>query len=64
MSNKLHTKLGEASANEEEISSLIDRISEKEAAIRKARILTWVKARKLFDRDQQKKIEAVVRKSH
>jgi hypothetical protein len=64
MSNKLHAKLGDAAVNEGEVSSLIDRISSKEAAIRKARILTYVRARKLFDRDQQKKIEAVVKKSH
>jgi hypothetical protein len=64
MSNKLHAKLGDASVNESEVSSLIDRISSKEAVIRKARILTYVRARKLFDRDQQKKIDAVVKKGH
>jgi Spy/CpxP family protein refolding chaperone len=64
MSSKLHTKLGDASASEGEISSLIDRISEKEATIRKVRILTYVKARKLFGPDQQKKIEAALKKNH
>jgi Spy/CpxP family protein refolding chaperone len=64
MSSKLHTKLGDASASEGEISSLIDRISEKEATIRKVRILTYVKARKLFGPDQQKNIEAALKKSH
>jgi Spy/CpxP family protein refolding chaperone len=64
MSSKLHARLGDAMASEGEISSLIDRISAKEAAIRKARILTWVKARKLFSPEQQKKIEAALRKNH
>jgi hypothetical protein len=64
MSGKLHLKLGDASASEGEISSLIDRISEKEATIRKVRILTYVKARKLFGPDQQKKIEAALKRSH
>jgi hypothetical protein len=64
MSSKLHARLGDAAASEGEISALIDRISAKEAAIRKARILTWVKARKLFNADQQKKIEAALRKNH
>jgi hypothetical protein len=64
MSSKLHARLGDAAASEGEISSLIDRISAKEAAIRKARILTWVKARKLFNAEQQKKIEAALRKNH
>jgi hypothetical protein len=64
ISSQLHARLGDAAASEGEISSLIDRISAKEAAIRKARILTWVKARKLFTAEQQKKIETALRKNH
>jgi len=62
MSSRLHDKLGEASVSESEVETLIDKISQKEATIRKVRILTWVKARKLFDRDQQKQIEATVKR--
>jgi Spy/CpxP family protein refolding chaperone len=64
MSNRLHEKLGDATVSESEVETLIDKISQKEAAIRKARILTWVKARKLFDREQQKQIESALRRGH
>jgi hypothetical protein len=64
MSNRLHDALGNASASEADVSQQIDNISRKEAAIRKARILTWMKVRKLLDRDQLKLIEATAKHGH
>ena len=63
LSNRLHRTLGEASASEADIARQIDSISAKEAAIRKVRILAWVKARNLLKKDQRKQVEAAV-KSH
>ncbi len=64
MSNRLHDTLGDASADEADIAQQIDQISAKEATIRKARILAWVKARSLLDADQRKKVEAAARRRH
>ena len=64
MSNRLHDTLGDVSADEADIAQQIDQISAKEATIRKARILAWVKARSLLDRDQRKKVEAAAKKHH
>ena len=64
MSNRLHDVLADGSASEDDIARQIDSISQKEATIRKARILTWVKARNLLRQDQRKMIEAAVKKSH
>ena len=64
MSNRLHDTLGDVSADEADIAQQIDQISAKEATIRKARILAWVKARSLLDREQRKKVEAAARRRH
>jgi hypothetical protein len=64
MSNRLHDALGNASASEADVSQQIDNISRKEAAIRKAQILTWMRVRKLLDRDQLKMIEATAKRGH
>ena len=63
MSGRLQDTLRDSSASEADIARQIDAISQKEATIRKARILTWVKARNVLRADQRKKVEAVV-KSH
>jgi Spy/CpxP family protein refolding chaperone len=63
LSNRLHRTLGDAGASEADIARQIDSISAKEAAIRKVRILAWVKARNLLKKDQRKQVEAAV-KSH
>jgi len=64
MSDQLHDALGDLSADEADITRQIDLISQKEATIRKARILAWVRARSLLDQDQRKKVEAAARKHH
>lgn len=64
LSNELHDALRDGTADEAELAHQIDSISQKEAAIRKARILAWVKARNVLRDDQRKRIEAAARKSH
>lgn len=64
MSDRLHDALGDLSADEADITRQIDLISQKEATIRKARVLAWVRARSLLDPDQRKKVEAAARKRH
>jgi Spy/CpxP family protein refolding chaperone len=64
MSNRLHDTLGNPSANEADIERQIDQISAKEATIRKARVLTWVRARSLLSPEQRKQVEAAAKKSH
>lgn len=60
-SSALRTTLGDASASEGEIARQIDLVSRQEATIRKARILAWVKARNMLDKDQRKQIEAAAK---
>jgi hypothetical protein len=62
LSEQLHDALGDARLNEAEIARQIDAISAKEATIRKARILTWVRARGLLHPDQRKQVEAAASK--
>lgn len=62
MSDRLHDTLGDPGAREEDITRQIDLISAKEAAIRKARILAWVRARAVLDDDQRQQVEATAKK--
>jgi hypothetical protein len=64
MSNRLHDTLRDGATDEADISSQIEAISRKEAVIRKARILTWVRSRNVLRQDQRKMIEAAVKKTH
>jgi len=64
MSDRLHDALRDDSANEAEIARQIDSISEREATIRKARILTWIKARNVLRADQRRQVEDAVRRGH
>jgi hypothetical protein len=64
MSDRLHEALRDTEASEADIARQIDAISAKEAMIRKARILTWVKARHLLRSDQRRQIEEAVKKGH
>jgi hypothetical protein len=64
MSGRLHDALGDLGASEADIARQIDRISAKEATIRKARILTWVRARSLLSDDQRRRVEAAARRGH
>lgn len=63
MSNRLHDTLRNASASEDDIARQIESISRVEATIRKARILTWVRARSLLRKDQRKMVEEAVKHS-
>jgi hypothetical protein len=62
MSSRLRDSLSDSSAREADIVRQIDKISEKEAAIRKVRLLTWIKVRNLLRDDQRKLIETAVRR--
>ena len=64
LSSELHDALLASAVNEAEITRKIDSISQREAVIRKARILTWVRARDVLRADQRRMIEAAVKKSH
>lgn len=64
MSNRLHDTLRNASASEDDIAHQIESISQVEATIRKARILTWVKARSVLRKDQRKMVEDAVKRNH
>ena len=57
MSSQLHDTLRDAEAKESVVSAQIEAISSKEAAIRKARILTWLKVRHMLHPDQRKQVE-------
>jgi hypothetical protein len=63
-SSRLHDTLRNASASEDDIARQIEAISQVEATIRKARILTWVKARNVLRKDQRKLVEQAVERSH
>ncbi|HEX3766446.1 MAG TPA: hypothetical protein VHW23_47460 [Kofleriaceae bacterium] len=60
LSTRLHDALRDSEASEADIARQIDTISSKEAAIRKARILTWIKVRHLLRDDQRKQVEDAV----
>lgn len=62
MSERLQSDLGRARVDEAEVSRQIDEISAKEAQIRKARILTWVKVRGLLHDDQRRQVEAAAKR--
>lgn len=63
-SNRLHETLQNASASEDDIARQIESISSVEATIRKARILTWVRARAVLRKDQRKLVERAVERGH
>jgi hypothetical protein len=57
MSSQLHDTLRDAEAKEADVAQQIEAISTKEAAIRKARILTWLKVRHMLHADQRRQVE-------
>jgi hypothetical protein len=61
MSNHLHETLGDAAAKESDIDRQIDKISAKEAAIRKARIHALIRTRSVLG-DQSKLVEDALKK--
>jgi len=62
MSSRLQADLGRPRIDEAEVARQIDQISAKEAQIRKARILTWVKVRGLLHDDQRRQVEAAAKR--
>ena len=54
---RLETALADPKTSDAEVVRLVDQVSGHEAAIRKARLLAWVQARRVLDPDQVKKIE-------
>lgn len=60
-SGALERLLQDANASEQQVAQSIDQVTRLEAEIRKARILAWVKARKLLDDSQRKRVEGAAR---
>jgi hypothetical protein len=56
-------KLLETGAGEADVARAIDAVTAQEAAIRKARILAWLNARKILDDAQRKKVENAANKT-
>ncbi len=56
-SKRLETALGDPRTSDADIVRYVDQISGHEAAIRKARLLAWVNARRVLDDEQIRKIE-------
>ena len=56
-SRRLETALGDPRTSDADIARYVDQISGHEAAIRKARLLAWVNARRVLDDDQIQRIE-------
>ena len=63
MSTRLHDTLRDSEAKEVDVAQQIEAISTKEAAIRKARILTWLKVRHMLRPEQRKQVEEAIRNS-
>jgi len=60
-SDSLEKQLQNPNASDADISRSIDAVAQQEAAIRKARILAWVNARRMLDDDQRKKVEGAAK---
>jgi hypothetical protein len=63
-SKRLEIALADLRTSDADIERYVDQVSRYEAAIRKARLLTWVNARRLLDETQRKKIEDATGKRH
>jgi DNA gyrase/topoisomerase IV subunit A len=63
-SKRLEIALADLRTSDADIEKYVDQVSKHEAAIRKARLLTWVNARRLLDETQRKKIEDASGKRH
>jgi hypothetical protein len=64
VSKGLEKQLSNPNASDADISRSIDAVAQQEAAIRKARILAWVNARRILDDSQRQKVEAVAKGRH
>jgi Spy/CpxP family protein refolding chaperone len=63
-SKRLEIAIADPKATDADIARYVDQVSLHEATIRKARLLTWVNARRLLDDAQRKKIEDAAGKRH
>jgi hypothetical protein len=61
-SKRLEEALADPKVADADVARHVDQISKLEAEIRKAKLLTWVQARRLLDPDQAKKLEAAAKK--
>jgi len=57
LSDDLREALEDPGASEAEIGRMVDAISDREAKIRKAQVLAWVKSRKILDASQRDRVE-------
>lgn len=57
-SKQLEAALAGVKTSDGDIARYVDKITAHEAAIRKARLLSWVQARRVLDADQIKRLEA------
>ncbi len=62
-SQKLETALANVNVKDAEVERLVNEITSREAAIRKARLLSWVQARRVLDPDQVQRLEAATRRT-
>jgi hypothetical protein len=63
-SDKLEAALADPKTSTADVERLVDQVSGHEAAIRKARLVAWVEARRLLDADQVKKLEQAAGAQH
>ena len=56
-SQRLETALSDPKISDADVVRLVDQVSGHEAAIRKARLLAWIQARRVLDADQVERIE-------
>jgi len=61
-SQALQKQLANPGASDADISRSIDAVAQQEAAIRKARILAWVNARRILDDSQRTKVEGAAKR--
>lgn len=59
---QLQRAIENVNASDADIARAIDNVAQQEATIRKARILTWVNARRMLDDSQRQKVEAAASK--
>jgi hypothetical protein len=59
---QLQKAIENVNASDADIARAIDAVAQQEATIRKARILTWVNARRMLDDSQRQKVEGAARK--
>jgi Spy/CpxP family protein refolding chaperone len=64
LSEKLREALENDNVDEQTINNYVDKMTEREAIIRKARLNAWAKARRLLDDDQRQQVQRSGRGRH